>query len=103
MNTPPKRLILPGRARRGWIGGIDTHEPRTTLQPVDISERLSNDESLTDNLTDDEAKCLIAWAETRCGTEISDEQGEKLIAAIRELNRRVGQGERLEEILNSEF
>jgi hypothetical protein len=65
--------------------------------PSDLLERLYNDESLTDNLTDDQAQCLYAWAGHMPERPASGEDAEAVIAAIRRLNRDVGEGAEFEE------
>ncbi len=56
-------------------------------------DRLYSDESLTDNLDDDDARSILAWGETELESCRSEADAEGIIGAIREINRRVGDGE----------
>lgn len=47
-------------------------------------ERLSENESLTDNLTDDDARALLKWAEQQI---LSDVDGELVASAVRSANQ----------------
>jgi hypothetical protein len=66
---------------------------------VDIIERINNDESLTANLTDDEAERLLAWVERASQSIVTDQQAEQLLAALRALNHDVGRGKGFDEAL----
>lgn|GEM_PF-7063132 len=56
-------------------------------------DRLYSDEALTDNLDDDEARALLAWGEEQLSACGSEADATAIIEAIREINRRVGDGE----------
>ncbi len=62
-------------------------------------DRLYADESLTDNLEDPEAELLLRWGESRLLVAVSDQDAEALLAMIREVNRRVGEGEAFEPLM----
>jgi hypothetical protein len=58
-------------------------------------DRLYSDESLTDNLDDSDAEELLSWAESHLASG-GDRDGERLIDAIRLVNRYVKEGEPFE-------
>jgi hypothetical protein len=58
--------------------------------------RLYNDESLTDNLADDEAEELLSWAESHLASLGTDKDAERLLDSIRLVNRYVKEGEPFE-------
>lgn len=62
-------------------------------------ERFGDDESLTDNLRDEQAIVLLKWAEERLDLCNSESEAEAVIAKVREINRRVGEGERFPDLV----
>jgi len=56
-------------------------------------DRLYSDESLTDNLGDEEAELLLKWGESRLAGCNRQADAEAVIDMVREVNRRVGEGE----------
>jgi hypothetical protein len=68
------------------------------FNPDPFLDRLHNDESLTDNLTDDEAEQLLAWAEGCLEVASSEEGAELIIDDLRRLNHDVGDGKEFGEL-----
>lgn len=64
------------------------------------TERLYEDESLTDNLGDDDAMLLLRWAEERLASCGSESEAAAVMAMVREVNRRVGEGESFADLLD---
>ena len=56
-------------------------------------DRLRDDEALTDNLDDDQARRLLGWGERQLDAATSDADAERVLTTMRELNRRAGDGE----------
>ena len=68
------------------------------MSPSFWIDRLYDDESLTDNLTDAEAARILKWAESRMTSCSSSEEAEKVIAALRQVNRLAGEGHPFEDL-----
>ena len=64
-------------------------------------DRLYNDESLTDNLEDDDAERLLSWAESQLMECDSDGAAQQLIESIRLLDHYVGEGESFDELFTA--
>jgi hypothetical protein len=62
-------------------------------------DRLHDDEALTDNLDDAQAERLLAWGEKELAASTSDDEAERVIAAMRDVNRRAGEGEAPDELI----
>ena len=62
-------------------------------------DRLYSDESLTDNLADSDAERLLRWGESRLASCNSEPQAEAIVDTIRDVNRRVGEGEEFEPLI----
>ncbi|MDB5033570.1 MAG: hypothetical protein JWQ98_811 [Chlorobi bacterium] len=60
------------------------------IQP--FLDRLHDDESLTDNLTDEQATPLLAWGEARLEKAATDDEAREVIETIRRINRCAGEG-----------
>ena len=60
------------------------------IQP--FLDRLRDDESLTDNLTDEQATPLLAWGEARLEKAATDDEAREVIETIRRINRCAGEG-----------
>ena len=87
--TPDSRLPTP-----------DSRLP-TMLNPDTYLDRLYSDESLTDNLTDRQAEQLLAWAAGRLERASSEEEAERIIAALRRINHDAGDGAGFDELFAS--
>ena len=59
-------------------------------------DRLYSDESLTDNLEDDDAEELLSWAESHLASCGTGKEAERLFDSIRLVNRYVKEGEPFE-------
>lgn len=69
---------------------------------MDISlwiDRLYEDESLSDNLEQEEAQRLFSWAEKRLSECVSNEGAETIIGVVRRVGRLVEQGASFERLL----
>jgi hypothetical protein len=64
-------------------------------------DRLYNDESLTDNLEDEDAERLLSWAESQLIECDSDGSAQQLIESIRLLDHYVGEGESFDELFGA--
>ncbi len=64
------------------------------MSPESWSERIHDDESLTDNLTDDEAVEILTWASRALALCTSDDECRALVERIRDVNRAVAEGAR---------
>jgi hypothetical protein len=62
-------------------------------------DRLRDDEALTDNLDDAQAERLLAWGEKELAASTSDGDADRVLAAMRDVNRRAGEGEAPEELI----